>query len=294
MQTAKLTSDDANFLDQFGWSICLDGDRALISAHYNDAVDDNGSVIGHDEGAAYVFDFQNGSWHQTAKLMANDASFDDRFGESVSLYRNRAIIGANGANTNSQNDAGTAYVFELRNNSWQQIDQLVVNVPTTDDFFGGSVDIYKDWVIVAASNNPNNGTTSGIVYVYKYFAAGDRWVHEKSIWPADGRNADQFGKSVSMQENLVLIGASTYEPSLIFADQNKGKAVLYDISLPGDGVIKLNTFEADDATRQSFLGESVSLSGHRGLVGAPGADGGLHIGAAYTFEQIEVFKNSFE
>ena len=88
--------------DQFGISVAIDGNTAIIGA-YGD--DDNGG----DSGSAYLFDIISGS--QLAKLTSNDAEMDDQFGSSVSISGNRAIIGAF-RNDDTYNSVGAAFLFD--------------------------------------------------------------------------------------------------------------------------------------------------------------------------------------
>ena len=107
-ETAILTASDAAAGDQFGFSVSIDGDRAIIGANRND--DDAGT----DAGSAYIFEFNGTDWNETMKLTANDAAADDRFGFSVSIDGDRAIIGANQNDDNGSN-SGSAYIFCLDN-----------------------------------------------------------------------------------------------------------------------------------------------------------------------------------
>ena len=92
--------------DQFGFSVSLSGDRALIGARQDD---DDGSS----SGSAYVFDFSGGTWTETDKLTASDGALGDQFGFSVSLSgEDRALVGAFGDDDNGSN-SGSTYVSDL-------------------------------------------------------------------------------------------------------------------------------------------------------------------------------------
>jgi len=105
VELARLLADDGATSDQFGFSVSLSGDTALIGAFKDD---DNGT----DSGSAYVFTRSGSAWILQAKLIASDRAWNDRFGTSVSLSGDTALIGAwedddNGSQT------GSAYVFDL-------------------------------------------------------------------------------------------------------------------------------------------------------------------------------------
>lgn len=101
-ETAKLTADDvaAGEFDQFGYSVALDGDTAIVGAVF----DRDG---GFGAGSAYVFKrAENSQWVQVDKLLADDRAALDNLGEAVALEGNLALIGALGSG-----GTGAAYLF---------------------------------------------------------------------------------------------------------------------------------------------------------------------------------------
>ena len=99
-QVQKLVASDGAAFDQFGTSVALSGNLALVGARDDD---DKGS----DSGSAYLFDARTG--RELAKLTASDAAAGDRFGDAVALERGTAVIGAPGEGAS----AGAAYVYDL-------------------------------------------------------------------------------------------------------------------------------------------------------------------------------------
>jgi len=113
-QQAKLTAGDGEAEDEFGWSVALSGDTALVGA-YGDDVGSNA-----DQGSAYVFTRSGATWTQQAQLTAGDGAVVDWFGAYVALYGDTALVGAYlddvGANVNQ----GSAYVFTRSGSVWAQ------------------------------------------------------------------------------------------------------------------------------------------------------------------------------
>ena len=99
----KLYASDAAAKDYFGISVSLYGDTALIGAPADDYVDNSKT----DSGSVYVFtrSTADGTFTEQSKLRASDPAEDDRFGKSVSLYGDTALIGA------YQDNTGSVYVF---------------------------------------------------------------------------------------------------------------------------------------------------------------------------------------
>jgi len=87
IESTKLVASDGAEDDQFGFSVSLAEDRALVGVVQDD---DNGS----NSGSAYLFDFDGTSWLETSKLGAGDGAAGDTFGWSVSLSDQRALVGA--------------------------------------------------------------------------------------------------------------------------------------------------------------------------------------------------------
>ena len=93
----KLIASDGAAEDYFGYSVALDGETALVGAYQADV---GGNAY---QGAAYLFVRQGASWSQQQKLVANDGAADDRFGVSVALSGETALVGATEAAGTSSN-----------------------------------------------------------------------------------------------------------------------------------------------------------------------------------------------
>ena len=157
-QKAKLVADDAAARDHFGRSVSVYGNTAVIGAY---ADDDNGSY----SGSAYVFEYSSGTWTQKAKLVADDGAAYDRFGRSVSVYGNTAVIGAYYDDDNGSY-SGSAYVFEYSSGTWTQKAKLVADDAAARDHFGRSVSVYNNTAVIGADGDDDNGSYSGSAYVF--------------------------------------------------------------------------------------------------------------------------------
>jgi hypothetical protein len=153
-QQTKLTANDAARLDQFGWSVSISGDYAVIGATHND--DD-----GENSGSAYIFVRDGANWTQQAKLTADDAAADDRFGWSVSISSNYAVIGAT-HNDDDGDRSGSAYIFVRDGADWTEQAKLTADDAAAGDNFGWSVSINGDYAVIGAYG----GEDSGSAYIY--------------------------------------------------------------------------------------------------------------------------------
>jgi hypothetical protein len=104
-EQAKLSASDESIGDNFGWSVSLDGDTALIGASGDDDKGDN-------SGSAYVFMRSDTIWTERGKLTASDGAEEDHFGYWLSLGGDIALVGSNGDDVNGLY-SGSAYIYNL-------------------------------------------------------------------------------------------------------------------------------------------------------------------------------------
>jgi hypothetical protein len=196
-QEARIMTQDRDGVDNFGYSVSLWGNRALIGATSNGA----GSV-NDASGSAYVFDFDGTSWNQTAKIRANDASSNDRFGHSVSLFGDRMLIGAVGDDENGYH-SGSAYVFDFDGANWSQTSKLIAADGSANDEFGYSVSLSGDRALIGAQADDDNGVTSGSTYVFDFIGA--EWSQSVKLMPNDASSNDYFGRSVVLSKKSPMV-----------------------------------------------------------------------------------------
>ncbi|MCP4545787.1 MAG: DUF11 domain-containing protein [bacterium] len=143
----KLTASDAAADDLFGQSVGISGDTVVVGA---DRDDDAGS----DSGSAYVFVRSGPTWTEQQKLTASDAAADDRFGSLVGISGDTVVVGAYLEDT-AGNDSGAAYVFVRSSPTWTEQQKLTASDAAADDWFGYSVGISGDTVVVGAYSDDN-------------------------------------------------------------------------------------------------------------------------------------------
>jgi hypothetical protein len=200
-QQAKLTADDGATLDQFGWSVSVSGDTAVIGASLDD---DKGSA----SGSAYVFvrAAADGTWSQQAKLTAADGAAQDIFGKSVAVSGDTAVIGAWG-DEDKGSHSGSAYVFvRAADGTWSQQAKLTAADGAADDYFGISVAVSGDTAVIGAYRDDDKVSASGSAYVFVRAADGT-WSQQAKLTAADGAALDFFGWSVAVSGDTAVIGA---------------------------------------------------------------------------------------
>ena len=243
------------------------------------------------------------------KLTVSDAAAGDRFGRSIAISRNLALV----SGTNQSGGAayvflkdddgiwiqqdkltassgisgypvalsdGTAmvgpYIFK-RNGSgnWVQQAELVASDATTGDNFGYSVALSSGTALVGAPLGDNDGANkSGSAYIFSDDGSGN-WVQQAKLVASNAAADDKFGHSVALSGGTALVGTGFFSGSAyVFSNDGSGNWT------------QQAELTASDAEVGDFFGGSVALSGGIALVGAEregGIDRRLDFGAAYVF-----------
>lgn len=195
----RLVASDASSGDDFGVSVALSGDVALVGAALES---ENGSLAG----AAYVFRRVAGVWVEEAKLTASDGSPNDRFGFAVALEGDYALIGAFSDDVGAST-TGSAYVFRYDGNSWVEEQKLFASDAAAADAFGWSVAITDGVAAVGARLEDDAGLDAGAVYVYRWAPGSGLWLAEGKFVGSSTAAGDAFGYGVSAHGDRVLAGA---------------------------------------------------------------------------------------
>ncbi len=276
-ETAKLTASDGVVGDWFGQSVAVDGDTVVVGAS-----EDDGS------GSAYVFTKAADSvWTdatQTAKLTASDGDDFDEFGKSVAVDGDTVVAGA------PNNDGyGSAYVFIKPAAGWDDATQTAKLTPgATDDgaaglagTFGAAVAVDGDTVVVGASAYSGS---QGRAYVFTKPSGGWEDAERTAELATSDAEKNQFGWSVAVDGNTVVVGAHTDDAS----DSVNDSGSVYVFTKATDSVwadatetVKLTA--TDGASGEQF-GWSIAAGGGTVVVGAHWDDDkGADSGSAYVY-----------
>ena len=202
----KLTASDAAWNDDFGTSVALSGDTAVVGAPFDD---DAGSA----SGSAYVFVRSGTRWSQQQKLTASDAAPNDDFGLAVALSGDTAVVGAIG-DDDAGRDSGAAYVFVRSGTRWSQQQKLTASDAASNDLFGISVAVSGDTAVVGAYADDDAGGDSGAAYVF--VRSGTRWSEQQKLTASDAAAGIRFGNSVAVSGDTAVVGAYADDSAYVF------------------------------------------------------------------------------
>ena len=269
----KLTAFDGAANDQFGFSnplhdgtqIAVTSDKIVVGA-WRDA--DNGSQ----SGSVYVFDANNLSATPT-KLTAFDGAVDDYFGKTVAAIDDKILVAASGDDDNGQS-SGSVYVFDANNLSAQPT-KLTAFDGAAFDFFGSSIVVTSDKIVIGAPSDDDNGSNSGSAYV---FDANNLSATPTKLTAFDGAAGDYFGRSVTATADKIVVGAKGDDDN----SYDFGSVYVFDANNLSATPTKLTAFDGAEGDQ---FGTAVAVIDDKIVVGAPFDDNIVtRAGSVYVFD----------
>ncbi len=269
IETVKLVAYDGQGDDNFGWSVANTSDYIAVGAYHEGTTQ---------QGALYIFhrtDFN--SWDNGVKLVAIDRNTGAALGVSTSIDGEYVVGGAYNDNEKGSG-AGAAYVFHRTGtNEWDYGTKLFAENPETDAYFGYSVGISGDYIIVGAYKEDSGGTDRGAVYIFHRTGLNE-WNSRTRLTPSDGADGDRFGYSVAINGDYAVVGApgKTSLTGAIYVFHRTGTNTW-------DDVIEIT--DPEDSPGDHF-GNSVAIDGNYIVAGAyEDKEYGSYAGAAYIFHR---------
>lgn len=269
VQLPALTAGDGSEGSFFGTSVALDGDYAVVGASFDGGVAEAA-------GAAYLYRLGGGVWTETTKLTASDADELDRFGMSVALDGDHALIAAR-FDQEAAEDAGAAYVFQRQGEAWREVAKLTARDAEEDTLFGFDVALDAGRALIGALTH-EAGEDAGSAYLFE--REGDDWRQVQKLTASDAAAGDRFGSVVALDGDTALIGAPSHDG----AAEDAGAA--YVFQRQGDAFGEVARLTARDGREDASFGDAVALDGDTAIIGAPGdTHDGDGKGAAYVFQR---------
>lgn len=314
----KAAAFDRETEDRLGYSVDISGDYAIIGAYADDF-----GVLNPNMGSAYIFEKTGiDNWTFVQKINNSDQDDYDRFGWSVALNGNFAVVGAyaedhDANDENALASAGSVYVFERGvDGVWTQMQKLVASDRTADDEFGWSVDIYDSTIVVGAHHEGHDAMGmayeyhAGSIYVFDLSPIDGTWSQTQKIVcsdraddhvypdgrpdPTDEDLSDLFGGSVAISGDYIVAGAHNhdYGPGGVGTGYlwNQGAAYIFERS----GGVWTEATKIQSSIRKAWdrFGYAVDIDSNIVVVGVYSEDESefeaaslMNAGAAYIFER---------
>ncbi len=292
----------------FAASTAIDGSHMMLGSYGDD-------VLVEQSGSVYTYFLSNDEWVAGTKILANDAAPFQSFGYSIDIDADRAIIGAPAFDVDV-NDPGAAYIFEFNGSNWEYEAKITASDGLDDDYFGGSVSVYGDYVLVGGTGSDTFGDRSGAAYVFKKDKGV--WIEVKRLVFPNAQEDDYIGLDLAINDDWAVIGqsdavhffaaASDWEHVQSITGFGRfgsaldldGETVLVGSYLNtnvGGGRGSASIYQFDGVSWQQeqffypklggfdFFGTDVSISGNNLMVGSSwaGVSGAYYSGAAYWY-----------
>jgi len=260
-QVARLTPG-GDFSFSFGYSVAISGDTVVVGAPFLSSV--------------YVFKRVGDSWNEyDPKVYPPDILTGVfTFGFSLAFDGSTLVVGTAGANL--------VYVYNLDGDNWPEEGTRLpaLGDPKLSGRFGFSVAVSGARMVVGA---PRDESTAGSAYVFDFDEDAGKWLESEKLTASDKAEHDDFGSSVAIHQDTVVVGAHKDSASV----PNPGAVYVFNpngANWPEEEA-RLTPSDSDD---DDEFGYSVAIKDSILLVGAPlyaDPDNGPNgPGAAYVFE----------
>lgn len=222
-QQAYLKAPNTGAGDFFGHAVDISGDSLIVGAlkESSSAVGVNGNGLNdsaNSSGAAYVYTRSGNTWSTEAYLKASNTGNSDLFGFSVAISLDHVVVGSpqedsnatgvNGSqNNNTAGSSGAAYVFNRVGSSWSQQAYLKSLDSSGTDYFGASVNILGNTLVVGAygDNLETGEPDAGAAFVFT--RNGLDWSQQSYLKSSVRDESDFMGQSVALSDEIVIVGA---------------------------------------------------------------------------------------
>ena len=199
-QQVKLTAPEIG-QGYFGTSVDIDDPYAIVGASHDD---ENGPY----SGSAYIYMRDGETWLEQTKVYGKqDVGAYDYFGESVAISGDFAAVGATGL-TSQGTGNGYVHIFERDGTNWNYAQELSGNAGFGKDYFGKSIAMEGDDLIVGAQHTAVDGIGSaGSAYIFTRSGGSNSLSLQQKLILSDADTSDVFGWAASIKGDMAVVGA---------------------------------------------------------------------------------------
>lgn len=248
----------------FGSTVAMspDGMTAFIGAYY----------VNGGSGAVYVYQNEGGTWTLTQTLTGSDEAGGDYFGSSFGLSGNGKTLAVGSWGHNGQ--TGSGYVFQDKQGTWKQTQELTASDGVQSDAFGTGVALSKNGSTVAIGANGRDNA-EGAIYV---FTKGTHAYHQTdTLTASDATDYAQIGSAMSMSADGSTLLAGAY----LQGDKFHGAAYVFTNS--GGTWNQSAELTAADGQSVDYYGWSVAISADGMTAAVSADDANASTGKIYTY-----------
>jgi FG-GAP repeat len=280
-QVSKIVAPDRTHSMEFGRAVSISNNYAVVGTQLEDN-DAEGKNPKPDAGAAYIYERgSDNKWKEVQKIVAADRAPGANFGWSVGISGNTIVVGAvyerfDATGRNESTSEGAAYVFERGSDGvWKQTQKLLSSDRSGYNYFGTSVGIDGNIIVVGASGHSRDSTErqegyvgdAGAVFVFE--KRGNNWRRTYKLLASDREHGGSMGNSVAISGNFVIAGAWAHDYGIKGEERMEACGAAYIWERMEDSKwTKAQKLTASDGTPYDEFGFSVAIDGDNAVVGA--------------------------
>lgn len=241
--------------DSLGSGLALEGDWAMVAS----------IAAGGGRGAVHAFRRQGDGWVEHSTLVPGDLAGGDRFGASIAIDGEWALVGAPAKN----DAAGLVYVYRWDETAeaWEQAGQLGAELGQPQAGLGTALAFRGGRAYIGAPAL----LAVGSVVEYVLDADDGSFSLESLLLPFQAGPGTQFGTDVALSGDRLLVGAP--------GAGRGGRAFVYEWDAGREEWTETTALTADGLGRGDQFGATVAVDGDRAVVAALQQDFGA--GAAF-------------
>lgn len=272
---AELAASDGALTDEFGTAVGIAGDFVIVGAPQHDGAVNNA-------GAAYVYERVGGVWSQTQKIDQPAAVTGTFFGRVIAMDGDLAVIGGSSLATPG-NSGGALCAFQRDGFGQYQFLQVVqpANLDIAD-FFGASVDLRGDLLVVGTTNDDDGAANAGAVHVFRFDSMTSTFVEEAKLQRTTPVGGDALGTSIATDGVTIVAGAPGLDPAggaVVWRDSGMGWQLLREVTPAEIGT-------------NGTAGSSMAVQGDLVLMGDPSDNTFFFQGGASFLTDVSVVDNN--
>ncbi len=213
----------------------------------------------------------------TDEFVASSALENDHFGSEIAISGDWAVIAAERDDDNGL-DAGAVFMYYFNGNQWVEHSRLLGPGGDAEDYFGYSVAISGNTVVVGSWKDYNIGppATLGSAYVYTY--NGSSWDFNTLLTNPDG-GSGEYGVAVAVEGSTILVGAPQ-----AYSSWGGSRGVAFMYRNYGDGWDNSIKLQPSNGALVYKFGYQVAISGSNIAIGAYGdQNNGFGSGSVFIF-----------
>ena len=265
-QEVELINPVSSSNDRFASAVGISSQYAAIGSQ---------SLGASNDGLVHIYRRGEMGWQLNTSISPDSNVRSRYFGAALDLAHDYLAIGDY---EHGRNKEGSVTIYKLIDGVWAKQARLTGGAVTKSSYFGHSLALSKDYLLIGApqENHPNqkNNKKCGAVYVYK--RSFGLWLPQTKLISSDINRNDNFGQSVGIYGDHLMVGASG-------DDLRRGSAYVFT---QADGLwSQTSKISLGNASNNDYLGSTIALSEHHIIIGAYNKNTGLdNTGSAYIYE----------